>query len=79
MIYTDGSSYRNGVGAVAVLYVNGNETDSLKFQLGMAHEHTVFEAELVGIILGTHLATKHPTLQSSINYSIDNQATMKLM
>jgi hypothetical protein len=60
MIYTDGSSYRNGVGAVAVLYINGNEMDSLKFQLGTACEHTIFEAELVGIILGTHLATKHP-------------------
>src|SRR5260221_11358094 len=69
MIYTDGSCYSNMVGASAVLYVNGNKVDSLKYQLGTARSHTVFEGELVGILLGTHLAMKHPTLQTSINYS----------
>ena len=79
MIYTDGSCYRNAVGASAVLYVNGIEIDNLKCQLGPAHEHTVFKGELVSIILGTHLATKYPMLHTSINYSIDNQATLKSM
>jgi len=79
MMYTDGSCYRNMVGASAVLYFDGIETDSLKYQLGTEREHTVFEGELVGIILGTHLATKHPILRTSINYSIDNQATRRSM
>jgi len=69
MIYTDSSCYKDKVGASVVLYINRLETESLKHQLGMKQEHTVFEAELVGILLGTHLA----------NFSIDNQATIKAM
>ena len=79
MIYTDGSCYRNMVGASAVLYENGHEIDSLRFQLGFASNHTVFEGELVGIILGVHLATKHQGTQASVNFSVDNQATIKAM
>jgi len=55
MIYTDSSCYKDKVGALAVLYINRLETESLKHQLGMKQEHTVFEAELVGILLGTYL------------------------
>jgi len=79
MIYTDGSGYKSMVGASAVLYNDGIETDSLKYQLGIIRDDTVFEGELVGIILGTHLVTKHPTIRTSINYSTDNQATMGAM
>jgi len=67
------------VGTSAVHYDDGIETDSLKYQLGTTRDHTAFEGELVGIILGTHLATKHPTIWTSINHSIDNQATMGAM
>jgi len=77
MIYTDSSCYKDKVGALAVLYINGLETESLKHQLGMKQEHTVFEAELVGILLGTHLAKHHLTARTPINFSIDNQATIK--
>ena len=79
MIYTDGSCYRNMVGASAVLYEIGQEIGSLKFQLGFASNHTVFEGELVGILLGIHLASKHPGTKASVNFSIDNQATTKAM
>jgi len=77
MLYTDGSGYRDMVGASAVLYENGHEIDSLKFQLGTAGNHTVFEGELVGILLGIHLASKHPGTRASVNFSIDNQATIR--
>jgi len=79
MIYTDGSGYRSMVGASAVLYDDGIETDSLKYQPGTKQNHTVFKGELVGIILCMHLVTKYPTTQTSINYSIANQATMGAM
>jgi len=79
MIYTDSSCYKDKVGALAVLYINRLETESLKHQLGMKQEHTVFEAELVGILLGTHLAKCHLTAQTPINFSINNQATIKAM
>jgi len=79
MIYTDGSCYKDKVGASAVLYINGLETVSLKHQLGTKQEHTVFEAELVDILLGIHLAKRHLTAWTPINFSIDNQATIKAM
>jgi len=34
IIYTDGSCYKKTVGAAAVLYINGIETDELKYRLG---------------------------------------------
>jgi len=79
MIYTDGSCYRNMVGASAVLYQDGIKTNLLKFQLGTGGKHMVFEGELVGIILGMHLAMKHHIPQARVNFSIDNQATIKAM
>ena len=79
MIYTDGSCYRNMVGASAVPYNNGFEIDSLKFQLSTAGRHTVFEGELIGILLGVHLVTKHHIPQAKVNLSIDNQATIRAM
>jgi len=79
MIYTDSSCCRNMVGASAVRYENGYKIDSLKFQLGFASNHMVFKGELVGILLGIHLASKHQGTQASVNFSINNQATIKAM
>ena len=79
MIYTDGSCYKDMVGASAVLYIDGVERDSLKYQLGSKHSHTVFEGELVGIILGSHLAEAHPRPAATTNFSIDNQAAIQSM
>jgi len=79
MIYTDGSCYRDKVGASAVLYTNGTETARVKYQLRTAQEHTVPEVELAGIILGTHLASQHLNAGTPINFSIDNQATILSM
>jgi len=79
MIYTDGSCYKDRVGASAVLYTNGTKTATLKYQLGTAQEHAIFEAELADIILGTYLASQHLDTRTSINFSIDNQATILSM
>ena len=73
MIYTDGSCRENIVGASAVMYVNGIETDLLRYQLGPASEHMVFEGELVGILLGTHLARAHMRLRDTVNFSLNSQ------
>jgi len=77
MIYTDGSCIEDKIGASAVLYIDGIETDSLRLHLGTSSEHTVFEAELAGILLSSHLASSHPRVRNSINFSIDNQAAIK--
>jgi ribonuclease HI len=67
------------IGASAVIYVDGTETDSIRYQLGSAHEHTTLEGELVGIILGIQLANAHPRLRESINLSTDSQASIKAL
>ena len=79
MIYTDGSGYKGAIGAAAVSYVNGAKTAELRYQLGPDTRHTVFEGELVAIILGLHLSRYVIGIRDRININIDNQATIKTM
>jgi hypothetical protein len=55
MIYTDGSGCDGGIGAAAVLYRKGVKKKHLQRHLGPDTEHTVYEGELVGILLALHL------------------------
>jgi hypothetical protein len=48
----------NNVGAAAALTRNGITQEILHYHLGSSSEHTVFEAELVGILMGLHLIGK---------------------
>jgi hypothetical protein len=75
MIYTDRSGYQGMTGAAAILYITS--TAELRYQLGTLKQHTVFEGELVAIILGIHLAKDHLVNCAELNLSIDNQATIK--
>jgi ribonuclease HI len=79
MIYTDGSGYKGQIGASAILFTNGRRTAELQYRLGPITEHTVFEGELVAIILGLHLAHSITGTRTCINLSIDNQATIKML
>jgi hypothetical protein len=54
-IFMDGSALEGKVGAAAVLMRKGRHTQTLRFHLGPESEHTVHEAELVGILLGLHI------------------------
>jgi ribonuclease HI/endonuclease/exonuclease/phosphatase family metal-dependent hydrolase len=54
-VYTDGSSHSGRVGASAVLCRQGRPDRILRAHLGKDEHHTVYEAELVGILLGLHL------------------------
>ena len=56
-LFTGGSRI-DGVGASAVMYRNGQERQTLHKHLRKEEEHTVFEAEVVGAILGIHLVSK---------------------
>jgi len=47
-VYSDGSGFKNGIGAAAVLYINKIERKTLKYHLGPPTKHTVYKAELVG-------------------------------
>ena len=78
-IYTDGSLHDGNVGAAAVLTRNGKTMKSLRYHLGTASEHTVFEAELVGILMGLHLIEKAPKGSNAYAIGADNQAAIKAL
>ena len=51
-VYTNGSVHDGRVGVAAIMTKNGKTIDKLHFHLGKMEGHTVFEAELVGMLLG---------------------------
>jgi ribonuclease HI len=78
-IYSDGSGYKGGIGAAAVLFENGIRKKTLKYSLGPDTEHTVFEGEVIGVLLGIHLANASALARSGsvpVSISLDNQATI---
>ena len=77
MIYTDRSGYKEQVGASVALFTNGRKTAELQYRLGPLTEHTIFEGELIEIILGSHLACSINGTCNHINFSINNQAMIK--
>jgi ribonuclease HI len=54
-IYSDGSGFEGGIGASALLYIKERLVKVLRVHLGSSLEHTVYEAEGVGLLLGLHL------------------------
>ena len=56
-IFSDGSGLDGRVGAAAVMYRRGREPKVLHYNMGLLTEHTVFEAEAVGVILALHMLT----------------------
>ena len=79
MIYTDGSGFKGAIGVAVVAFTGDIKTAELCYQLGLETKHTVFEGELVAIILGLHLSWQVLGTQEHINLNIDNQATIKMM
>jgi ribonuclease HI len=73
-VFSDGSCIDGGVGAAAVLYRGGEEVQAVRLYLGTEEEHTVFEAELVGMAMGAKLLN----MERSAKYTIgtDSQAAM---
>lgn len=74
-VYSDGSAQDGKVGAATVLIRPGKETRKLHLHLGSADHHTVFEAELVGLLLGLHLIKTENT-RTSFAIGVDNQAVL---
>lgn len=74
-IYTDGSADEHYVGAAAIILRDGEETKRLTYRLGTTSEHTVFEAEAVGLILGAHLLARERGTEA--RFGVDNTAVIK--
>ena len=75
-VYTDGSGYGENIGAVAILTVNGMELKRLQYKLGTEEQHTVYEAEMLAVILALYLLTQVVRLIPRVTVSLDNLAVL---
>ncbi|VDC04045.1 unnamed protein product [Peniophora sp. CBMAI 1063] len=80
-VYTDGSGLDGQAGAAAVLARFDGLHDirrTLRYHLGPLSEHTVYEAEALGVILGAHLlATEVERAAKTVSISLDNQPVIR--
>ena len=77
MIFTDGSCRDGKVGAAAALFINHEHVETLRYHLGKSTEHTVFEAEAVGLILAAQLLLKNEGVSFPATIFADNQAVIR--
>ena len=75
-VYLDGSGYKGGVGAAAVLYRGFRPMKTLRYYLGTLREHTVYEGECVGMMLGLELIRRETGWVSEMTMGVDNQAAI---
>jgi ribonuclease HI len=76
-IYTDSSAHNSQVGAAAILKQLGKQRRVLYYHLGTTEEHTVYKAELVGLLLGLQLIKTEQAGSVPIVLGVDNQAVIK--
>jgi len=76
-IFTDGSAMNGKVGVAVVLLRAGNPLRSLHIHLGPESEHTVYEVELVGILLGMHLVSIKKQGNTTFAIEVDNQVAIR--
>ena len=77
-IFTDGSGINNGIGAAADVCKNGQKVASRLYHMGKACQHTVYEAELLGMYLGLDAAFRMDLEASgSIALGVDSQAAIR--
>jgi ribonuclease HI/exonuclease III len=76
-VFSDGSAHGGKVGAAAVLIRKNHPDRTLHLHLGRESEHTVHEAELVGLLLALHLIRTEKKNNTTCMVAVDNQATLK--
>lgn len=76
-VYTDRSGFEGGIGASAILIHPNHEPRKTRYHLGMDKEHTVFEAEAVGLTMATYMLYAERDVELPIHIFIDNQAAIK--
>jgi ribonuclease HI len=75
-VYSDGSAQDGKVGAAAVLIHAGKASRTLRYHLGPDTEHTVHEAELVGILLAMQLIQSEKAGRTTFAIGVDNQVAI---
>ena len=76
-IYTDGLGIDSNMGATAVLYNHNHTPCILKHHLGLATDHTIYEAEAVGLTLAVQLLLTEEDVEFPIHIFTNNQAVIK--
>lgn len=75
VIFSDGSGFGGKIGAAAILYEDREKQLWRRKGLGTEKDHTVYEGELVGIILGLDLA--YQTNRRRVTIWLDNQVAIR--
>lgn len=76
-IYSDGSDIDGRVGAAAVMYRQGRPGfTTLHYYLGSSTEHSVYEAEIVGTILGAWLVKTEHRVVVLASVALDNTSSI---
>jgi len=78
-VYSDGSAHNGKVGAAAVLTREGKPDRVLRLHMGSVEQHTVYKAELVGLLLGMHLITTERNRKKSCAIGLDNKAAIETL
>jgi ribonuclease HI len=77
-VYSDSSGYKGGIGASTVLYKRNHVIKSLRYYLSTDKQHTVYEAEGVGVSMGLHmLIGLNRRLNDAVIIGSDSQALIK--
>ena len=75
--YSDGSNIKGGVSMSAILYKYNRPIKIKRYHLGPQTKHTVYDAELVGIILAISLLTDLTSqISSKALIGLNNQASI---
>ena len=79
-VFSDGSGFEGGIRASAVLFINNHIAKVLHYHLGSEKEHTVYEAEGVGIAMALYmLKTRNRQLSRPLSICSDSQALLKAL
>jgi ribonuclease HI len=74
-VYSDGLAIDGGVGGAAVLMRHGEMVKERQFHLGNDQEHTVYEGELIGMILAVELLREEGG-KGTMSLGVNNQAAI---
>ena len=73
-IYCNSSGFKGGASAAAILYKGNHVVKSLHYHLGPLTTHTVYESELIGLLLILHLLLGLTCQLHTVIIDLDNQA-----
>ncbi|PIL29086.1 hypothetical protein GSI_09134 [Ganoderma sinense ZZ0214-1] len=77
-VYTDSSERDNMVGAAAVLVRRDTaHKRTLRYHLGPSSEYGIYEAEIVGVIMGTELLRTERTVINGPSVAQDNKSSIE--